>query len=331
MRGIVMPRVAPTKIVSAGAVPRPGIVPSTGTSPNDGPAGTIAFETKILVAIAQPQIDERQFPVNFAWAVQQILPRASAEPSDVSIRVDAVTGPEADAILRASSPENTRWPYDFPVAHWVSIVGAFTAGSPWQLSGAQGLNRAIARAFAASTTLRSAYGLTDSVDEFIAEANRNGAALNTALNASRACAGRRNLGYGKTFAAACTRWAVLPRDASEPAPVTSLEPPVTRVRTQYDAVPQRHCFVSPVDRFWLRSSPTFEKIGPIFPPGTRVELLQYERMQRGIFHLFRVRVLDPRRGDLDGWAAFRYADLAATGDCVNVGANSALLHSYGGS
>ena len=84
-----------------------------------------------------------------------------------------------------------------------------------------------------------------------------------------------------------------------------------------------------VERFWLRPSPTFQRVGPLYPPGTLVTLLGRADRRSGRFGLYLVGVSVAPDGSPDrnvGWAALSAADIASVFGSRN---DVALLRSYG--
>lgn len=312
------PNTVPRIVRAAGNVPDPGVVPTSGTSPDAIPAGRVAFETHILIAHTAPTVDTAAFPSRFVTSLyEQSITKASTVAGDVTIATAAPTQAESAAVratlptvLSISSDASSRW----NSARWINIRGAFNATRPWSLSG---LNLAIADA------------LTNSIAWNETEARRRLSPLTipedgdltqlvAALNAPNACGGRR--AYGNVFAAACTRWTAL---AATVTPQPTREGPVSV------ALPQ--CRTVTEDGFWLRPTPTFARTGPKFPANTPVDLLERTEAVQGVYRLFRVAVANPNRSDpstyLIGYAALRAADLARSA-CAQSVPNGVLTNTY---
>lgn len=125
------------------------------------------------------------------------------------------------------------------------------------------------------------------------------------------------------------------RPAGNPPPTFARLPTMRPIDAPTGNVIHQGIFFGPTaDRFWLRPTPTFERVGPIFPAGTRVTIMTQADpgRRRGRFRLYQVGVQAymPERPDfLDymvGWAAFDDADIASIIGYAN---DVNLLRSYG--
>ena len=310
---------------SAGAVPAPGTVPSRGAPSAIIPAGRIAFESHFLVAGFVPTIDRGGFPARFASELATVsMRKASSSAADVGIAAVA-SGDSAEirSITTARATDSfgiIGAPFrDNAPATWVTVTGFANVAQEVQL---QALNRALAWSFANSVS--NPPGGTSALASLII----------TAFNVNGACEGTRR--YGETIVAACTRWTRVA--ASQPAtaqpasatpgatpgatPAASTQPQGTLTPIAQSASDPALCSFPAVSRFWLRPTPTFARVGPELPAGTRVDLMEATSQTQGTLRLYDVRVAAtqnvaaarPFVGQR-GWAAMSAADVAS---CASV-------------
>lgn len=149
------------------------------------------------------------------------------------------------------------------------------------------LRQAFARAFWQASTWEAAPGVTVPSD---------GGPLQNALNRPDACTGGNDQNAFVTRA--CLRW-IYQREESlaivtgaqpqSQAPGTTTPTPATSpVSSPQTAAPL--CTVTSREQFWLRPTATFDRVGPNFPAGTRVEILSRAQGNRGALSLYQARV-----------------------------------------
>lgn len=303
---------------AAGNVPAPGVVPTSGTSPDAIPAGRIAFETHVLLAHANPTINTAAFPALLASTLyEQSTTRASAVASDIAISTAPLSSSERDA-MRAAMPSWVNIGGSSAIngwmsARWVNVRGSVTIARAWTLTE---LNRAIAVALADSIAWNKS-AVQQVLNSTIPNDGDIGAFYN-AFTAARACEGRR--AYTDAIPAACTRWTTV---AATVAPQPPREGPVSVTLPQCRTVTE--------DGFWLRPTATFAHTGPKFPANTPIELLERTEAVQGVYRLFRVAVANPDRNApspyLTGYAALRAADLARS-TCAQSVPNGVLTNTY---
>ena len=318
-QAVAVPPARTIVVRSAGAIPAPGSVPTSGAPNASGSAGKIAFRANVLVSGHVPELARGSFPQRLSETLRDADTLGSstqASPADIGISM--VRAIAADEL--ANIPRRT--------GVWISVDGAFTASGGWQLAN---LNRAIARALSNSITFTR---LNDPVPDPAAydprlparDPNSNGTAggpLLEAFNRPGACTGARD--YTKVYAAACTRWAPIAQNAlpgSTPAstPASTTQGRLTPI-AQSPSEPAL-CSFPAVSRFWLRPTTTFERVGPELPAGTRVDLMEATSQTQGTLRLYDVRVAAtqtvaaarPFVGQR-GWAAMSAADVAS---CASV-------------
>jgi hypothetical protein len=312
MPSIRQTSIAPARTLvvhSAGAVPAPGSVPTSGAPGASGTAGKIAFHANVLVAGHAPIVARGAFPRRLAETIAELIPNSGANSADIAIGVAPDT--DANDLARIGQSFTNR------TGTWISIDGAFTAYGAWQLAN---LNHAIARALANNITFAAAS------DSRIPARDTNsagtaGTPLLEAFNRAGACTGTRD--FTKVYAAACTRWAPLAQNAITPGATT--QPPApqgTLTPIAQSASEPALCSFVTASRFWLRPSPTFERVGPEIPAGTRVDLMDATSQTQGTLRLYDVRVAATQtvaaaRAYVGrrGWAAMSAADVAS---CASV-------------
>ncbi len=312
---VAVPPARTIVVRSAGAVPAPGSVPSTGAPSAILPAGRVAFESHFLVAGFVPTIDRGGFPARFASEVSTTSTRkVSASAADVGIAAVASTdSSEIRSITSARATDSfgiLGVPFrDNAPATWVTVTGYVNVSQEVQL---QTLNRAIAWSFASSVS--NPPGGTSALASLII----------TAFNVTNACEGARR--YSETIAAACTRWtrvgaAVAPTSPAT-TPGTATQPQGTLTQIAQSASEPALCSFPAVARFWLRPSTTFDRTGPELPAGTRVDLMDVTSQTQGTLRLYDVRVAATQNvaaarqyAGRRGWAAMSAADVAS---CASV-------------
>jgi len=277
---------------------------ATGTPSNNQAAGSYRFRSNIQMLGVEPNVNAAAFQANLARTVGEIM--ASFAPVVNSARVvkgarqtqtvdrpgvgaAALRGVPGSSIVGAGRRDVPTW--------WVTIEGQITAPYAWQLNGAAGFNRAIARAFAQSSTFSS-------VDSAY-PAPPDGGPLDNAFRRDGACAGTRD--FNAVFAAACTRVepaAAAPSPTAAPAPrqggpvMTPIPAPSGPASGSGPTCPIR--VQSPM---WLRPTATFDRTGPQFPAGTAVTVTGPKVQERGTLALYPVTV-----GTQRGFAALSAED-----------------------
>lgn len=120
--------------------------------------------------------------------------------------------------------------------------------------------------------------------------------------------------------------------AGDPAPAFTRLPVMTRIDAQGNRVQYIGIAHGPVvERFWLRPTPTFSRVGPLHPAGTSLTIMGRAEAKSGRFKLLPVGVAvsdvpgQPQVIDF-GWAALSDADIASVLGRTN---DAALLASYG--
>ena len=322
-QAVAVPPARTIVVRSAGAVPPPGSVPTSGAPNASGSAGKIAFRANVLVAGYVPDLARGSFPQRLSETLREADTLGSstqASPADIGISMVRVTNADELASIGRSFPNRT--------GAWISVDGAFTASAGWQLAN---LNRAIARALSNSITfprLNAAVPDPGASDPRLParDPNSNGTAGRPLLDAFErpgACTGARD--FTKVYAAACTRWAPIAQNAlpgSTPAstPASTTQGRLTPIAQS--ASEPALCSFPAVSRFWLRPTRTFERTGPELPAGTRVDLMAVTSATQGTLRLYDVRVAAtqtvaaarPFVGQR-GWAAMSAADVAS---CASV-------------
>jgi hypothetical protein len=317
---VAVPPARTLVVRSAGAVPARGTVPSTGVPSAIVPVGRVAFESHILVAGFVPTIDRGGFPARFASELNTVsMQKASSSAADVGIAAVASTdSSEIRSITTARATDSfgvLGAPFrDNVPATWVTVSGFANVSQEIQL---QALNRAIA------------WSLANSVSNPPEGTSGLASRIITAFNVNGACEGTRR--YAETIVAACTRWtrvaAAQPAAVQPPAPTpgAATQPPApqgTLTPIAQSASEPALCSFVTASRFWLRPSPTFERVGPEIPAGTRVDLMDATSQTQGTLRLYDVRVAATQtvaaaRAYVGrrGWAAMSAADVAS---CASV-------------
>ena len=90
------------------------------------------------------------------------------------------------------------------------------------------------------------------------------------------------------------------------------------------------CLTVTYDGFWLRSTPTFDRVGHHYPAETPIEASEQTEFRRGPWRLYGIRVQNFANDGpalLTGFAALTTRDLL-NGGCAWAGPNVALLWTY---
>lgn len=118
--------------------------------------------------------------------------------------------------------------------------------------------------------------------------------------------------------------------AGNPTPTFTRLPTMERIAEPGTTVAGLGVAYGPVvERFWLRPTPTFNRVGPEYPPGTEVAIMERAELRRGRFGLYLVGVGIFFQGFPTvefGWAALSEADVASVLGFRN---DVDLLRTYG--
>lgn len=185
---------------------------------------------------------------------------------------------------------------------WLSVSGKFTVADNWQLIE---LNRGIAEAIIASTRF------TGMNAHYTGQLPVGAVSLVATLSTDGNCAG--GIYDGQVFARACTRVAptAAPVVVTAPIPATPTTPAYQGQLTPLGGpiVNPRLCKLSIGTSFRLRPTATTSDVGPMFPAGLMVDVLEPTQLGDATSRLFRVRVAT--RGAPQGYVLLSNASLAA--------------------
>lgn len=261
----------------AGAVRAAGLVrPAGDVPPATYQPGMTPFASAMLALGAEPIVNVAGFLSTLQRTVAQIMgPTVQVQSASIvkgarqSVSVPRTGLGRLLGIFRGEAPG---W--------WVNINNlVVSASAPFALNGERGLNRAIARAVAQSTTWTNVQsGVTAPLD---------GGSLDAQFRSSDACSG--GINFDQVWARACTR----PVGSTAPvAQMTPIPPPVdtTPVTPAPSAVTQT-CAVRLQAASHLRATQTFD-IGssPSFPAGTAVTVRGPAVARRGSLTLYPVSI-----------------------------------------
>lgn len=274
-------------------------------APAPGPiTGSYAMKLTVLFRGAKPTTNSATFNARLGDALRALVPGATvARPFSVAIGAPqaisppSVSGAAAVAALTTiagaagAAVQTVRSAYDFlrsrnMMPGWWATISGGVVQSRTPMDQAQ-LRRAFARAFWLSTTWEAAPGVAVPPD---------GGPMQNALDRANACTGGED--RNAFVSRACLRWqwqrdeslAII--NAQQPqsqAPGTTAQTPATApVAAPQAAAPL--CTVTSQAQFWLRPTATFDRVGPNFPAGTRVEILSRAQGNQGSLSLYQARV-----------------------------------------
>ncbi len=281
-------------------------------------AGSFSFRSALQAFRTQPIINAAAFAARFNEALAAIVPGVQASAS-----IAVSPGPEVDpsGILNSADRAGPTW--------WVTVAGSLNASIPWALTGQFGLNRAVARAVAQSMTLGAttppsltgAETATTFVQDNPGYRPADGAQLQGVLDNPEACGSYQNT--RQMWMRACTT--ITPISSLPTAP-----PPTATTTTQggsvYTAPAQDigapssgsgtltsgNCAVNIVSQAWIRPTATFDRVGPIAPPGSLLVLLGRTQLTQGSLRLYRVQVAGSPNVNIigsEGYAALDATDI----------------------
>ena len=257
-------------------------------------AGTFRFQTSILVNGVEPTIDAAAFRTNFQNALTALVPGVTA--SDVSfVKGAETTAPVPRVFTHVGTVSGTRatmGPTRDVQAWWLSVTGNLSSLSGFVLNGAAGLNRAIARAVAQSTSFR---GFADA--DYRNQIPTDGATLQAQFAAGAACSGGYN--WGQVYSRACTRLEGVLVQPPTSTPQPQPQPQQTGI-TAPEGVPlpdaNATCAIRTQSKMFLRPTPTFATKDsanhpfPSFPAGTAVTVTGQRISEQGSLGLYPVSV-----------------------------------------
>jgi hypothetical protein len=282
----------------------PGGSLDSGAPPAGPVTGSIAVKLTVLFRGAKPTTNSATFNARLGDALRALVPGATvARPFSVAIGAPqaisppSVSGAAAVAALTTlagaagAATQAVRGIYDFlrsrnMMPGWWATISGGVVQSRTPMDQAQ-LRRAFARAFWQSTTWEAAPGVAVPPD---------GGPMQNALDRANACTGGED--RNAFVSRACLRWqwqrdeslAII--NAQQPqsqAPGTTAQTPATApVAAPQAAAPL--CTVTSQAQFWLRPTATFDRVGPNFPAGTRVEILSRAQGNQGSLSLYQARV-----------------------------------------
>lgn len=276
----------------------------SGAPPAGPVTGSIVVQLTVLFRGAKPTTNVATFNARLGDALRALVPGATvARPFSVAIGAPqaisppSVAGSAAVAALATvagaagAAVQSVAGIYNFLRSRnmapgWWATISGGVVQSRTPMDQAQ-LRRAFARAFWQSTTWEAAPGITVPSD---------GSQMQRALDRSDACTGGED--RNAFVSRACLRWqwqrdeslAII--NAQQPqsqAPGTTAQTPATAPVAAPQVAPAL-CTVTSQAQFWLRPTATFDRVGPNFPPGTRVEILSRAQGNRGSLSLYQARV-----------------------------------------
>lgn len=276
----------------------------SGAPPAGPVTGSIVVQLTVLFRGAKPTTNVATFNARLGDALRALVPGATvARPFSVAIGAPqaisppSVAGSAAVAALATvagaagAAVQSVAGIYNFLRSRnmapgWWATISGGVVQSRTPMDQAQ-LRRAFARAFWQSTTWEAAPGITVPSD---------GSQMQRALDRSDACTGGED--RNAFVSRACLRWqwqrdeslAII--NAQQPqsqAPGTTAQTPATAPVAAPQVAPAL-CTVTSQAQFWLRPTATFDRVGPNFPAGTRVEILSRAQGNQGSLSLYQARV-----------------------------------------
>lgn len=315
------------------------------------PAGSFSFRMAAQAFRTQPQINAANFVQLFSQALASLVPGVSA--SGVSIAVGAGPEVDPDGILNSADRAGPTW--------WVTATGRVTAGSAWMLTGERGLNRALARAVAQASTLAatvqpsgtwSGNPLNSATSPY---RPADGSQLQSMLDNPEACGSHQNT--RQMWMRACTTVTPLSALPTAPPPTatttsqvgagTLTQPSQGGNGTVYTAPTQNigggspasnsgtltsgNCAVNIISQAWIRPTATFERVGPIAPPGSLLVLLgkavrpDGSAFTQGTLSLYHVQVAGSPNVSIIGTDGFAALDPRDVGTQSPAGCSSQIV------
>lgn len=301
------------------------------------PAGTFNFRSSLRAFRTQPNVNAQAFIARFNEALAGIMPGVRGSASVVSVTTGGTYNPSGGLFSEITDSRTDAGPT------WnVVIVGNLTSPSAWMLTGAAGLNRVIARALYNATTMEGtttpgAAGLISRTEGFATRfpAYRpvDGSQIQAVLDNPEACGSF--VDFRQMWMSGCTTvtpttivGSNLPTAPVPTATTTSQVGASTLTQPRAGGsspasssggtLTAGNCAVNIVSQAWIRPTATFDRVGPIAPPGSLLVLLgkavrpDGSAFTQGSLSLYHVQVAGSANTSIigtDGFAALDPTDI----------------------